>query len=235
MREKSLNLIIEDLNPRKNIAYNRTPDHLHVKSVKRHDQGFDHYDTVLQLLSVCFIPRTHRSSYPTYPIIRTHHHSSFCFLLACAGGRHSGRCAPWRATGARRAVRTSPRVGGSSSCGDRTALQSRRERPQQLRPSERGGHVYLGWLPVVHLLRKDRRLGHSGNGATPTAAAFATAQTGGLQMGDGLMSGAGAPSPTNNLCPRPRPQCAESLRLFFLPHDGHTTHMWPGARRQPTS
>ena len=99
---------------------------------------------------------------------------SFCVLRACAGGRHSGRCAPWRATGARREWAAPPRAATG-----RRSSRGVNERPQQLRPSERGGHVYLGWLPVVHLLRKE--WADSVTGATelqPTAAAFATAQTG---------------------------------------------------------
>lgn len=174
--------------------------------------------------------------------VRTHPPTTILFLFFARVRRRAAcRCAPWRATGARRAVRTSPRVGGSSSCGDRTALQSRRERPQQLRPSgERGGPaVYL----VCRLCTSSGKTADSLTRATellhpplplPPRRPAEWRTRDGRRAGDGLRSGAGAPSPTNNLCP-PAPQCAESLRLFFLPHDGHTTHVWPGARRQPTS
>ena len=108
--------------------------------------------------------------------VRTHQPTTIFFLFFARVRRRTAcRCAPWRATGARRAVRMSPRVGGSSSRGVN-------ERPQHLRPSAGAlpSTSAAGCAPPPERLG---RLGHSGNdGATPTVA-FATAQTGGLEMG----------------------------------------------------
>ena len=76
---------------------------------------------------------------PYVRVRRVHHHSSFCFLRACAGGRHSGRCAPWRATGARREWAAPPRAATGRRSSRGVSAHS-----TCVRPSAGAMSVYLG-------------------------------------------------------------------------------------------